>query len=487
MRTRKIWGTWLAAACSLWSAPWVRAQDDAPARSQLVSPLEIRGGGTAAGRGLGDPSQTAWQPTTKDDTPSSTGDPVPWRLQMNALQLFDVAPGAPPPVEPPAPGTTPSPGDDSISSQDIESARRTIIRGQDSSLVQPALPLPIGGQEEGGFFAAFEYVIFRMYPQLDHQEIAFRGFINSSLNSSGGQVEGSGNAVLFANDASGPGSFQSGWKIDLGWKFQDGTVVTIDWFHVQEYTYTATANPVPRGFVLQGGNDANSFITAPVYNFSPAYAGPPAKPADQYGLWNAAQSMEILYSQRFDQYEATWRQTIIEDDTYRIYGLLGPRMSWIWSRWQWITTATDAANSDLDVGVYNNIVSNRLYGVHVGSGTEWWLGNGFAANLDLQAAGLIDVAKVWAAYQLGQHLPLVRNKRSIKDITVSPEVEGSVGLYWYPYKGISLRLGYSAMAFFNTIGATNPVDFNMGAIAPPYEHIFMQLMHGGDFGISIVF
>ena len=42
--------------------------------------------------------------------------------------------------------------------------------------------------------------------------------------------------------------------------------------------------------------------------------------------------------------------------------------------------------------------------------------------------------------------------------TLAPGVEGSVNLWWYPYEGIQVRLGYSGLAYFNTRGYGYPSD-----------------------------
>jgi hypothetical protein len=371
---------------------------------------------------------------------------------------------------------------------DSNAVQPIIVRAQESfSPASPDYPIPTYREniEEGGFYSAMEFIMWRMSIPIGHQLVAIRGFFNSTLGAGSGALQGSGNPALYTSDVSGPVSEQPGWIIDLGWKFADGTVVSVDWLHIQKYTYSAAAYPVPPGFVTT--NAADSFISSFVYNFPAAYSGPPTKPANMYGIWNGADAMQIFFTQRYDQYDLTWRQTIVQDDMFRCYGMIGPRFAWIWERFQWITTTAFAQSSVLDVGVYNNIVSNRMYGFHVGSGSDWWLGNGFAATLEFQAAPFLDVVKEWAAYQLGEHLPLIRNKRGRRDYNLAGEVQGNIYLTYYPIQGVQLRLGYEAMAFFNTIAAKDPIDFNMGAIAPPYEHDWFRLFYGFDAGISFIF
>ncbi len=378
---------------------------------------------------------------------------------------------------------------EAVPQADEEAARKMIVRGQSFSPASPDYPIPAYREdiESGGFYTSFEYVMFRMTVPVSHQLIAIRGFFDASLGANAGQFHGSGDAALYADDASGPGTWMPGWKFGVGWKFADGTVIDLNWLHIHEYTYHAFANVVPFAFRLPSGNDADTFISSFVYNFGSDYSGPPSNPPNQYGIWNAANQMSVFFSQRYDQYDISWRETIMQDDMFRCYGLIGPRFAWIWERFLWRTVDNNAQFTELDVGVYNNIVSNRMYGVHFGTGSDWWLGNGFAATLEFQGTPYLDVVKEWAAYQLGDHLPLRRDKRSLTDWTMAGELEGSLALYWYPIQGVSARLGYNAMGFFNTKAAKDPVDFNLGAIAPPWKHEFFRLIHGFDVGFSITF
>ena len=368
----------------------------------------------------------------------------------------------------------------------IADAQPITVRAQSFSPATPDYPIPVYREniEQGGFFTAMEFIMWRMSVPLSHQLIAVRGFYDLSLGGGSGTLIGSGTPELHADDASGPGSWLPGWKFDIGWKFADGTVITADWTHIHEYTYHHYANVVPAGF--HTNSDADSFLSSFVYNFGSAYAGPAAKPPQEYGLWNAADQMMVAFSQRYDQYDLSWRQTILQEDTYRCYGLIGPRFAWIWERFLWRTVASQAA-SELDIGVYNNIVSNRMYGVHFGSGTDYWLGNGFAATLEFQASPYLDIVREWAAYQLGDHNPLVRDKRSIRDYTIAGELEANVGLYWYPIQGVTAKIGYEWMGFFNTKSAKDPVDYNLGAIAPPWHRQLFRYFHGFDVGISFIF
>jgi len=168
--------------------------------------------------------------------------------------------------------------------------------------------------------------------------------------------------------------------------------------------------------------------------------------------------------------------------------LVGPRFFWIWRRFKWTTVSSAANGDELPIweAIYTNIVSNRMYGAHMGFGQEWYLGHGFAASLDVEGALLLDVVRERAEYALGEKdLPPI-NKRTKTDYSVVPEAQASANLWWYPTEGVQLRLGYEAMGFFNTKGFHKPVDFNWGAVDPPYEHIF-RFFHGLHAGIALIF
>src|SRR5205823_1825767 len=89
---------------------------------------------------------------------------------------------------------------------------------------------------------------------------------------------------------------------------------------------------------------------------------------------------------------------------YRSYGLLGPRIVWIWDRFSWRTVSADitgAAGPDT-TAIYSNVVSNRMTGVHFGCGNDWFLGStpigGFSIQLDIEGGVYFDYVKTTANY-----------------------------------------------------------------------------------------
>src|SRR5262249_32047845 len=142
-----------------------------------------------------------------------------------------------------------------------------------------------------------------------------------------GKFFGSGTPALDVNQVSGPNSYQPGFRTTLGWKFRNDLDVEFTWSHLFTKKLSATAAPV--GPTLNGGVDgSDSFLFAPVYNFTNDYVGPPNKVivsldtpgqftanlrqlgflADQVfhtspgpvGIWNGAQLMTIEFTQRYD-------------------------------------------------------------------------------------------------------------------------------------------------------------------------------------------
>ncbi len=391
----------------------------------------------------------------------------------------------------------------------------TVVRGQEVPPPDPVFPLPLyhDRPETGGFYAAGEFVFFRMDNPLKHQVIAVRGLldfdgsITADLNgilvepTNGppiivpgqpvpGNFIGSKAPALFADDAGGPLSYQPGWRLTAGWKFRDGAAIEFSWMSLAEAKYGAVATLVPPG--LQPGPQLeNTFLFSPVFNFTPDFSGEAQKlaignPNAAYGIWNAATIMSIGFTQRYDQYDLTARVPIFETDYCRCYALYGPRHVSLWERFAWRTVSEDfqgIAGQD-DVAWYNNIVSNQMYGVDVGMGTEWYVGHGFSVSLDLKAAGMVDVVHEIAKYYRADFF--TGNKRAKRDYPLVPELDGLLNVWWYPIEGVQIRAGYELMAFFNTISSPEPVSFNYGGLDPQWKST-MRWMDGFNFGIGFIF
>lgn len=350
--------------------------------------------------------------------------------------------------------------------------------------------------EDGGFFTGFEFLYWGTNQPLRSQSIAFRGFqvIDNGLGVPPGTFVGSKEEALNVNQLTGPSTYQPGWDLFIGWRFQGGVVVELGWKHLVQARFSASAGLLSpsfnTGFALE-----NTFLFAPVVNFPAQYAGnaqnfPQGFVGTTFGIWNAASLMEMTYTQRFDTYEIKARVPILDTYDYRTYGIFGPRIAWIWDNFRWRTVDADqTGNAGPDTtAIYNNMVSNRMYGVHFGVGHDWWLGStpvgGFAFTCEVEGAMYINLVKTNAKYALADRS--ISSGRSRRLNTLVPGAEGRFGFWWYPWEAISFQFGYDVMTFFNTIASHRPVDFNLGTVDPEYLHQPMRWFYGLRAGINFV-
>ena len=370
------------------------------------------------------------------------------------------------------------------------------VEYQGYSLPDPQLPFPIGNTQpdQGGFFVTGQYIMFRQTNPIQGQPIATRGLTDTDGSITGipGIHIGTGTLALDANQVSGPNGFTPGFLAGAGWRFGDGSAINLNWMYLTTNRTIAAATLAPPGGNVFN-NFSESFISAPVFNFPNNFAGPPDKVGvgnaeAAFGIWNGASIMTLAFDQRFNQVEFTYRFPVYETECFRLSGLVGPRITWLWERFTWVTTdlpQSGTPNFDTDVAVYNNIVSNVMYGIHAGSSTEWYIGAGFAVQLDLQAALFADSVAERASYELGNHFG-TKNQRSRRVWQVVPEFQGMLGIQWYPAEGVQLMFGYNLMAFINTIASPQPVDFDYGSLTPRYEG-FTRLFDGFQAGIVFSF
>jgi len=266
-----------------------------------------------------------------------------------------------------------------------------LARGQEPNNYEvpppdPMLPLPLGmpRYEDGGFFFAGEFLYMMQTNPIGSQFIAFRGFFDLDGSASGltpGSFVGSRDPALNANQVSGPASYQPGFTVNLGYRFQNGTVLSLNWWHLMDVKYSATASVVPQSFTF-GTNLSDSFISSPVFNFPIEFAGPPSdlsvgNKGNTFGIWNAASLMTIDFIQRFDKVDLTGRFPVWENETWRTYALFGGRAVVMWERFKWRTVdfPVNQIPIPLDVANYTNVISQRMYGLHIGCGNDWYMGS----------------------------------------------------------------------------------------------------------------
>lgn len=365
-----------------------------------------------------------------------------------------------------------------------------------SSTIFPG-PLGHPRYETGGFFTAVEFKFMRQSTPLGDQVIAVRGYVDfdGSIEGVPGKFIGSGTPALNANQVDGPGTFVPGSNLTIGWRFLDGVTVSVSWWHLVDARYAATATLVPPG--LQPGPLLDdTFLFSPVFNFPAEFAGQPNNTGlgnlgATFGIWNAASVMQLRFIQRFDLVDFTGRFPISQTTGYRNYFLVGPRAVIMWERFKWRTVDADVngAADSADVGIYSNVVSNRLYGVHAGAGQEWYLGDtpvgAFSISLDTEAALYVDFVKGRAKYEREDRV--IAGSRARNFWTLAPGLEGKLNFWWYPAQAIQVRLGYDVLAIFNTMASPEPVDFNFGGIDPGWDKGITRYLHGLGFGVGLVF
>lgn len=359
-------------------------------------------------------------------------------------------------------------------------------------------PLSHPRYEDGGFFTAMQFLYLRQTVPLDNQLLAFRGFIDvdgSILGLGQGRFIGSGTPALDVEWLDDSGTYQPGFNLTLGWRFESGVSLQASWWHLAEARYSRIATLAPSGLSGAGGGLSDTFLTAPVFNFPIEFAGNPqnvtaGNNGATFGIWNAATQMQIEFQQRYDHYDLTGRIPIWQTDYSRYYGLLGGRIVGLWERFRWRTVDADqdgVAGPDT-TAIYNNIISNRLYGFHLGCGNEWFLGDtpigAFSCSLDVEGGLYIDYAKLRAKWERADRA--IGANRARNQWSLVPSVEAKVGMWWYPWEGVTVQLGYNVLSFFNTFSSRNPVDFDYGRLDPEWDRS-MRLLYGLTLGVGFVF
>jgi hypothetical protein len=361
---------------------------------------------------------------------------------------------------------------------------------------EPVVPIPTGQAGAPGFYAGAEFVMLFQTKAIGTQVVAVHGFNDALglLTGIPGTFIGSGVPALTTNQMGGGSSGQPGFRAELGYKFDTGTRVYANYMQVYDAHYSAGATLAVQGFRSDPAL-VDTFLSSPVYNFTVAFGGPLMKTAPDatnggftaFGIWNGASIMDTKFTQRFQQAEAGLRTPMFATEYSSIYALAGARFAWFYERFYWRTQdiANDGTSTPLDVAIYTNNLSQRMYGLFIGCGHEVYLGSMFSASLDLTAAGFLDVVKGRAKYKLGDDSQESKFGRETFTPTASGTAE--LNLWFYPVEGVQMRLGYQALTFFNTRYESQPIGFNFGNINPDYGVKWFRLVHGINVGIGFFF
>ena len=376
------------------------------------------------------------------------------------------------------------------------------------------VPIPTGKSGDNGFYVASEFLILTQNRQLGDQVVATRGLVDTrglisadgAGNARPGTYIGSGAVALSTNDLSRQ-SWSPGFTTTLGYKFDNGLAVFVNYTHLMDQQQHAGATLATR-YGQNRSDLADSFLFAPVYNFPPQFAGPRVKsPQDDfnqngredageggnfYGIWNGASVMDIQFNQWFNQAEVGARMPLFQNEYTRVYGLAGGRYAMIMERLKWRTVSYDVNGvaGPQDVATYNNTLSQRMYGAFIGCGHETYIGKSFSVAAEATGAALLGIAKERAKYQLGDRAPAniaIQNKLSRNEFEFVPNVNASVNLMWYPIEGVQLRVGYNAMMFFNTKYMQEPIGFNYSSVDPAYGDNAFRIYHGVNVGVGFFF
>lgn len=368
---------------------------------------------------------------------------------------------------------------------------------QDIPLTRFVGPFSNSRPDAGGVYVGFNFIYMNTNRPLKNQRIAERGFrdFDNAFGAGQNAFIGSGDEALNTEQLRGPGEWQPGWDLYLGYRFSSGIAVEIGWRHLRQAKYHAAAALLPPDFNT-GSQFESTFLFSPVSNFSTDWAGNPQNipvgtAGTTFGIWNAASLMQIDFVQRYDIYTVNARLPIWRTENYRSYGLFGPRIVWIWERFSWRTVDQDLnglAGPDTTAN-YTHYVSNRMYGIHAGFGHEWFLGStpigGFAFDLDIEGGLYLNLVKAKAQY--AREDGAIASGRSRRQSSLVPSAEIRAGLKWYVWEGITFDLGYDIQTYFNTIASQRPIDFNLSNVNPEYNHIFFRWYHGMRFGVTFSF
>src|SRR5581483_2950041 len=323
-------------------------------------------------------------------------------------------------------------------------------RAQDTNYTYevPPPPIPFTGPlshpryETGGLYLGAEFLYFRQNRPIGSQLVAVRGFmdVDGSLTGTPRTFVGSGAEALNTNQVQGTGNWQPGTNVFLGWRFESGVAVDVNWLHLMNARYSASASSIPPNYLV-GGQLSDTFLFSPVVNFPPEFAGPAqnlpfGNPGATYGIWDAAETMQERFSQRFDLGGLNVRYPIWQTDYYRGYALFGPRLVTLWEEYWWRTISSDPVGQTNggDIATYRNVTSNRLYGGYLGCGGDWFCGStpigGFACTLDVAGGLYMDFAKGRAGYELETRSISAHRARNMAALV--PGFDARLGWWWYP-------------------------------------------------------
>src|SRR5262249_19564495 len=108
---------------------------------------------------------------------------------------------------------------------------------------------PFGRPGDSGFYTAAEFVMLTQTRAIGNQTIATRGFIDSIGRVTGvpGAFIGPNTPAIQTGDFS-PRTFQPGFNVEAGYRFDDGTRIFFNYMQLVDAHYSLGASLVPFGF-----------------------------------------------------------------------------------------------------------------------------------------------------------------------------------------------------------------------------------------------
>src|SRR4051794_15109211 len=166
----------------------------------------------------------------------------------------------------------------------------------------PPIPLPLyppRADVVGGVYTALEFAMYRQTNPIRRQLIAVRGLVDVDGSITGdlngtqvftdvqppfiirgpivpGNFLGTGTPALYTDDLRGQESFEPGYRITLGYRFNNGSAIETSYMALVKATYTANASLIPPNYANLGAGGAalaDTFLFAPFFNLPPEFAG----------------------------------------------------------------------------------------------------------------------------------------------------------------------------------------------------------------------
>ena len=320
-----------------------------------------------------------------------------------------------------------------------------------------------------------------------------------------GNFLGTGTPALFTDDLRGQESFEPGYRITLGYRFDNGTAIETSYMALQKVTYSANASLIPHELCQPGGRAVpGRFVHLGTVLQSAAgiRRGQPEDGARQprLGLRHLQRRQQHVdelpaSSSRTGTFAAGCRGTRTTAPASTVTLAAGSPGSGSSSGCGPFPPTSSATARRTDVGVYRkrrfqpHVRPVRRHRVRtVSSATA------SASALETEAAFLLDIVKERANVQNGDRndappgTPFVSVKKAATNFQPGRRIRRPTPrCTWYPIEGIQLRAGYNFMTFLNTVDMQDPIAFDARNFDPNWQNRAIRFMDGFNAGIGFIF